>query len=130
MKFTDLGLSAKVLSAVEGAGYTEPTPIQEQAIPHVLQKRDVMGIAQTGTGKTASFVLPMLSLIEKGRARNMPRVIIGAPVRSIFQEGWHPSPVEDTHLWRIDVCFHPIGGHEWALGHDLGFRPVGYWQVF
>ena len=84
MKFTDLGLSAKVLSAVEGAGYTEPTPIQEQAIPHVLQKRDVMGIAQTGTGKTASFVLPMLSLIEKGRARaRMPRTLILEPTREL-----------------------------------------------
>lgn len=84
MKFSDLGLSAKVLSAVEGAGYSEPTPIQEQAIPHVLERRDVMGIAQTGTGKTAGFVLPMLSLIEKGRARaRMPRTLILEPTREL-----------------------------------------------
>ena len=60
MNFTELGLSDKVLQAVTTSGYTQPTPIQEQAIPHALQGRDVLGIAQTGTGKTAAFVLPML----------------------------------------------------------------------
>ncbi|MGI9353954.1 MAG: DEAD/DEAH box helicase [Rhizobiaceae bacterium] len=84
MKFNELGLSAKVLAAVEASGYDTPTPIQEQAIPHVLQRRDVMGIAQTGTGKTAGFVLPMLSLIEKGRARaRMPRTLILEPTREL-----------------------------------------------
>ena len=84
MKFSELGLSPKVLTAVEAAGYSEPTPIQEQAIPHVLERRDVMGIAQTGTGKTASFVLPMLSLTEKGRARaRMPRTLILEPTREL-----------------------------------------------
>ena len=61
MKFSELGLSEKVLKAVEASGYDTPTPIQEQAIPHALQGRDVLGIAQTGTGKTAAFTLPMLS---------------------------------------------------------------------
>ncbi|MEQ8696056.1 MAG: DEAD/DEAH box helicase, partial [Bauldia litoralis] len=56
MKFSELGLSPKVLAAVEAVGYDTPTPIQEQAIPHVLARRDVLGIAQTGTGKTAGFV--------------------------------------------------------------------------
>lgn len=84
MKFNELGLSAKVLAAVEAAGYSEPTPIQEQSIPYVLERRDVMGIAQTGTGKTASFVLPMLSLTEKGRARaRMPRTLILEPTREL-----------------------------------------------
>ncbi|MEM9733892.1 MAG: DEAD/DEAH box helicase [Pseudomonadota bacterium] len=84
MKFTDLGLSAKVLAAVEAAGYREPTPIQAQAIPEVLQRRDVMGIAQTGTGKTAAFTLPMISLSEKGRARaRMPRTLILEPTREL-----------------------------------------------
>lgn len=84
MKFTELGLSPKVLAAVEAAGYSEPTPIQEQAIPHVLERRDVMGIAQTGTGKTAAFVLPMVSLSEKGRARaRMPRTLILEPTREL-----------------------------------------------
>jgi superfamily II DNA/RNA helicase len=84
MSFSDLGLSPKVLAAVEASGYTEPTPIQAQAIPHVLTRRDVVGIAQTGTGKTASFVLPMLTLLEKGRARaRMPRTLILEPTREL-----------------------------------------------
>ena len=69
MKFSDLGLSPKVLAAVESAGYETPTPIQEKAIPTALEGRDVLGIAQTGTGKTASFTLPMLTRLERGRAR-------------------------------------------------------------
>ncbi|WP_332060777.1 DEAD/DEAH box helicase [Bartonella sp. CB74] len=82
--FDDLGLSAKVLKAVKSAGYTAPTPIQSRTIPHVLQKKDVLGIAQTGTGKTASFVLPMLTLLEKGRARaRMPRTLILEPTREL-----------------------------------------------
>jgi superfamily II DNA/RNA helicase len=84
MSFQDLGLSAKVLAAVEASGYTTPTPIQAQAIPHVLTRRDVVGIAQTGTGKTASFVLPMLTLLESGRARaRMPRTLILEPTREL-----------------------------------------------
>lgn len=82
--FAELGLSQRVLSAVTEAGYTIPTPIQAGAIPLVLQGRDVCGIAQTGTGKTASFVLPMLTLLESGRARNrMPRTLILAPTREL-----------------------------------------------
>ncbi len=82
--FADLGLSQKVLSAVTDAGYTTPTPIQAGAIPPALQRRDICGIAQTGTGKTASFVLPMLTLLEKGRARaRMPRTLILEPTREL-----------------------------------------------
>lgn len=82
--FTELGLSEKVLNAVEKAGYKEPTPIQAGAIPHVLRREDVLGIAQTGTGKTASFVLPMLTLLEKGRARaRIPRTLILEPTREL-----------------------------------------------
>ncbi|MBP28600.1 DEAD/DEAH box helicase [Methylobacterium sp.] len=84
MPFSDLGLSDKVLNAVEAAGYTEPTPIQAEAIPHVLARRDVLGIAQTGTGKTAAFTLPMLTLLENGRARaRMPRTLILEPTREL-----------------------------------------------
>ena len=84
MTFAELGLSPKVLAAVEASGYTEPTPIQAGAIPHVLEGRDVLGIAQTGTGKTASFVLPMLTQLEKGRARaRMPRTLILEPTREL-----------------------------------------------
>ena len=82
--FSGLGLSAKVTDAVAAAGYTKPTEIQAQAIPHVLQKKDIIGIAQTGTGKTASFVLPMLTLLENGRARaRMPRTLILEPTREL-----------------------------------------------
>src|SRR5665811_2167576 len=84
MSFSHLGLSAKVLSAIDSAGYKTPTPIQEQAIPHVLARRDVLGIAQTGTGKTAASVLPMLTMLEKGRARaRMPRTLILEPTREL-----------------------------------------------
>jgi superfamily II DNA/RNA helicase len=84
MSFSHLGLSDKVLAAVAATGYTTPTPIQDQAIPHVLARRDVLGIAQTGTGKTAAFVLPMLTMLEKGRARaRMPRTLILEPTREL-----------------------------------------------
>ena len=82
--FSELGLSQKVLNAVKSAGYDNPTPIQQESIPHILQKKDILGIAQTGTGKTASFVLPMLTLLEKGRARaRMPRSLILEPTREL-----------------------------------------------
>ncbi|MBX3522510.1 MAG: DEAD/DEAH box helicase [Xanthobacteraceae bacterium] len=84
MNFSELGLSQKVLSAVEAAGYTTPTPIQAQAIPEVLKRRDVLGIAQTGTGKTAAFTLPMITMLEQGRARaRMPRTLILEPTREL-----------------------------------------------
>ena len=82
--FSELGLSEKVLVAVTAAGYETPTPIQAAAIPTALTGRDVLGIAQTGTGKTAGFVLPMLTRLEKGRARaRMPRSLILAPTREL-----------------------------------------------
>ena len=82
--FHSLGLSDKVTKAVSAAGYEYPTDIQAKAIPHVLARRDIIAIAQTGTGKTASFVLPMLTLLEKGRARaRMPRTLILEPTREL-----------------------------------------------
>ena len=84
MNFDELGLSQKVLDAVRASGYETPTPIQAQAIPHALQGRDILGIAQTGTGKTAAFTLPMLSRLEQGRARaRMPRTLILEPTREL-----------------------------------------------
>jgi superfamily II DNA/RNA helicase len=84
MQFSDIELDPKVLKAVEEAGYTEPTPIQQQAIPEALKGRDVLGIAQTGTGKTAGFVLPMITILAKGRARaRMPRSLIICPTREL-----------------------------------------------
>jgi superfamily II DNA/RNA helicase len=83
-QFTDLALDPKVLQAVTEAGYQIPTPIQVQAIPHALEGRDVLGIAQTGTGKTASFVLPMITHLSKGRARaRMPRSLVLCPTREL-----------------------------------------------
>ncbi len=84
MNFADLGLSDKLLSAVSDAGYETPTPIQAQAIPQVLMGRDILGCAQTGTGKTASFTLPMIDVLASGRARaRMPRSLILAPTREL-----------------------------------------------
>ena len=84
MTFSELGLEADLLKAVHEAGYTDPTPIQAEAIPHALRGRDVLGIAQTGTGKTASFTLPMIDMLSKGRARaRMPRSLILCPTREL-----------------------------------------------
>ncbi|MEM6441430.1 MAG: DEAD/DEAH box helicase [Pseudomonadota bacterium] len=84
MKFTDLDLDPKVLKAVADTGYDTPTPIQAQAIPSALAGRDVLGIAQTGSGKTAAFTLPMISILAKGRARaRMPRSLILCPTREL-----------------------------------------------
>ncbi|MGH1465271.1 MAG: DEAD/DEAH box helicase [Cognatishimia sp.] len=83
-KFSDLDLNPKVLKAVSEAGYESPTPIQAGAIPPALEGKDVLGIAQTGTGKTASFTLPMISLLARGRARaRMPRSLVLCPTREL-----------------------------------------------
>lgn len=82
--FADLELSEPILRAISDMGYTHPTPIQEQAIPAILMARDVMGVAQTGTGKTASFTLPMLEILSDSRARaRMPRSLILEPTREL-----------------------------------------------
>jgi superfamily II DNA/RNA helicase len=84
MTFADLGLSDELLRAVSESGYDTPTPIQRQAIPSVLMGRDIIGIAQTGTGKTAGFVLPMIDILAQGRARaRMPRSLILEPTREL-----------------------------------------------
>lgn len=84
MTFADLGLSDQLLRAVDDSGYTDPTPIQRAAIPSVLMGRDLVGIAQTGTGKTAGFVLPMIDILANGRSRAlMPRSLILEPTREL-----------------------------------------------
>ncbi|HWU50597.1 MAG TPA: DEAD/DEAH box helicase [Asticcacaulis sp.] len=86
-KFTDLGLGAEVLKAVAETGYDTPTAIQEQAIPVALTGLDVLGIAQTGTGKTAAFTLPMIERLAAGRSRaRMPRAIVLAPTRELADQ--------------------------------------------
>lgn len=87
MTFADLGLSDELLRAVNDSGYDEPTPIQRAAIPSVLMGKDLVGIAQTGTGKTASFVLPMLDILHHGRSRAlMPRSLILEPTRELAMQ--------------------------------------------
>ncbi|HNQ91512.1 MAG TPA: DEAD/DEAH box helicase [Alphaproteobacteria bacterium] len=84
MNFSELGLGDDILKAIEDIGYTTPTPIQEKAIPIVLMARDLIGLAQTGTGKTASFTLPMIEMLSSGRARSrMPRSLVLAPTREL-----------------------------------------------
>ena len=84
MTFDDIGLSPEILRAISDAGYETPTPIQEQAIPSVLMGRDVLGCAQTGTGKTASFTLPMIEILASGRSRaRMARSLIITPTREL-----------------------------------------------
>ncbi|MBL9029742.1 MAG: DEAD/DEAH box helicase [Caedimonas sp.] len=87
MFFNELGLGEKTLKGVCEAGYETPTPVQEQVIPYVLNRCDVFGCAQTGTGKTASFTLPLLDILESGRARaRMPRILILAPTRELAHQ--------------------------------------------
>src|SRR4051812_30981962 len=87
MTFADLGLSDELLKAVNESGYTEPTPIQASAIPSVLMMRDIVAIAQTGTGKTAAFVLPMIDILGEGRSRaRMPRSLILEPTRELAMQ--------------------------------------------
>ncbi len=84
MNFSDLGLSPDLLRAIADAGYETPTPIQAQAIPEILARHDVVGCAQTGTGKTASFTLPMIQMLAAGRARaRMSRSLILEPTREL-----------------------------------------------
>jgi superfamily II DNA/RNA helicase len=85
--FDTLGLDAQILKAVADSGYTNPTPIQAQGIPVVLQRRDLIGIAQTGTGKTASFTLPMIEMLSRGRAKaRMPRALVLEPTRELADQ--------------------------------------------
>src|SRR5207253_10159098 len=88
MLFEDLSLSSNILKAVEDEGYTNPSPIQEQAIPYVLDGRDLLGCAQTGTGKTAAFALPILQYLTKHKTQGTPylRVLVLAPTRELASQ--------------------------------------------
>src|SRR3979411_2905616 len=103
MHFNELGLSPELLQAITDTGYTTPTPIQEQAIPVVTEGRDVLGCAQTGTGKTASFALPMIDKLAAGRARaRMPRSLILEPTRGpATQDQASSAPAGNPH--RVSV---------------------------
>ncbi|MEM9551150.1 MAG: DEAD/DEAH box helicase [Pseudomonadota bacterium] len=98
-KFSDLNLNPKVLQAVQDAGYETPTPIQAGAIPPALEGRDVLGIAQTGTGKTASFTLPMITMLARGRARaRMPRSLVLCPTRELAAQVAENFDAYSQHL--------------------------------
>lgn len=99
IKFSELNLNPKVLKAISEAGYETPTPIQAGAIPPALEGKDVLGIAQTGTGKTASFTLPMLSLLARGRARaRMPRSLVLCPTRELAAQVAENFDTYSKHL--------------------------------
>jgi len=84
VSFADLGFIPEILKALDDVGYSKPTPIQAEAIPAALQGKDVLGIAQTGTGKTGAFTLPIMQRMAKGRARaRMPRCLIVCPTREL-----------------------------------------------
>src|ERR671938_837809 len=113
MNFNELGLSPELLQAITDTGYTNPTPIQEQAIPVVAQGRDVLGCAQTGTGKTASFALPMIDKLAAGRSRaRMPRSLILEPTRELATQVEAAFEVYGKHH-RLSTAL-LIGGERFA----------------
>lgn len=98
-QFSDLNLNPKILKAIDEAGYSTPTPIQAGAIPAALEGRDVLGIAQTGTGKTASFTLPMLHCLARGRARaRMPRSLVLCPTRELAAQVAENFDIYSKHV--------------------------------
>src|SRR5215470_9175479 len=125
MSFADLGLSPEVLQAVRDAGYETPTPIQEQAIPYVLMGRDVLGCAQTGTGKTAGFTLPMLDILAAGRGRaRMPRSLILEPTRELAAQVAQSFETYGKHH-KLSMAL-LIGGESFTDQEnklDMGFIP-------
>ena len=121
--FAALGLGPKILQAIEDAGYASPTPIQAQAVPHVLLGGDVTGIAQTGTGKTAAFVLPMIHRLEQGRARaRMPRTLILAPTRELAAQVAENFEKYGKHL-KLNMAL-LIGGVSFKEQEDKLMRGV------
>src|ERR1700745_1081241 len=123
MSFSVLGLSAQVLQAVADAGYVAPTPIQAQAIPAVLMGRDVLGCAQTGTGKTASFTLPMIDILSGSRARaRMPRSLILEPTRELALQVAENFVEYGKYLKLTHALV--IGGESMADQKDLLMRGV------
>ena len=110
MSFDQLGLSDKVQAAVAASGYTTPTPIQGQAIPHVLARRDVLGIAQTGTGKTAAFALPMIQrlLLTPGHRRGTPgrpRALVLVPTRELAVQVHQANPASTDVIFDARVRY-------------------------
>ena len=110
MNFTELGLRQELVRAVAGAGYTTPTPIQERSIPIVLDGRDLIACAQTGTGKTAAFLLPILQHLAGGRASRHPRALVVVPTRELAAQIGEKAKQYGTHLrLRSTVIFGGVG---------------------
>ncbi|MSP03818.1 MAG: DEAD/DEAH box helicase [Acetobacteraceae bacterium] len=121
--FADLGLSPEILRAINEMGYRHPTPIQEQAIPYVLMGRDVMGTAQTGTGKTGGFTLPMLDILSGSRARaRMPRSLILEPTRELALQVAENFVMYGKYLKLTHALI--IGGESMSDQRDLLTRGV------
>src|SRR5437588_8114715 len=122
MSFSALGLSPKVLDAVTAAGCSTPTPIQAGAIPPAIERRDVLGLAQTGSGKTAAFVLPMLTLLEQGRARaRMPRTLILEPTRELAaQVQGHFETLGRNHRLTVALLIGGVSFDDQAVKIDRG----------
>src|SRR5262245_18260615 len=122
MSFSNLGLSPKVLSAVDAAGFVTPTPIQLKTLPVAVSGRDVLGIAQTGTGKTASFVLPLRTRLERGRARaRMPRTLILEPSRELAaQVAEHFESLGKNHKLTVALLIGGVSYHDQDRKLDRG----------
>ncbi len=122
-RFSDLALDPRVLQAVSEAGYETPTPIQAGAIPPALEGKDVLGIAQTGTGKTAGFVLPMITLLGRGRARaRMPRSLVLCPTRELAAQVAENFDIYSKHTRLTKALL--IGGVSFAEQDKLIDRGV------
>ena len=99
MNFDELGLSKEILSTINEIGYKEPTEIQKKAIPQILMGRDVLGCAQTGTGKTGSFVMPLVEILSSGKSKSrMPRSLILAPTRELAMQVSEEFNVINKHF--------------------------------
>ena len=110
MKFAELGLRPELVRAVDGAGYTDPTSVQEQAIPVVLEGRDLIACAQTGTGKTAAFLLPILQRLAEGRPSRHPRALVISPTRELAAQIGDMAKRYGAHLrLRSTVIFGGVG---------------------
>ena len=121
MSFNDLGLSPEVLRAVADVGYVAPTPIQAQAIPYVLMGRDILGSAQTGTGKTAGFTLPMIDILASGRARvRMPRSLILEPTRELAAQ----VAENFEHLRQVQQADHGAADRRRELRRPVNARSI------
>ena len=124
-KFSDLKLDPNVLKAIAEAGYETPTPIQAGAIPPALEGRDVLGIAQTGTGKTASFTLPMITLLGRGRARaRMPRSLVLCPTRELAAQYFPNVPFRRE----VDTYEGLLSNRK--IKEVLGFREEHDWRKY